>query len=123
MPVQMTAERLRDPIEFQKLRADNVPDALGHVDQRDLSKWYAFAKRFACVLATGAREVVVGDQTRMLRTWRIWVRRDDDTRRITSQLRVVIVEEDRAVANIEAAFDPNGDRRWMQIECIEAVEV
>jgi len=119
--VQLTAGDLKFPVLVERLRGDNIPDDFGHVDKSEKTKWGAYCQRKGKIVSTGGRETQVGEQIRTLRTWRIWFRFDEETRNITGRMRAQFDAPGTVIANIEAAIDPNGDRKWIQLECIEEI--
>lgn len=121
MAVQLTAGDLKFPVLVERLRGDNTPDDYGHVDKSEKNKWGEYCRRKGKIISTGGREAQIGEQVRILRTWRIWVRFDEETRNITGRMRAQFDAPGTVIAHIEAAFDPNGDRKWLQLECIEEV--
>lgn len=108
--VRLGAGDLRNPIVIEQ--ATEAKSALGDVEYT----WATYAERSAhlAVIAGGESAVAGKNTARQQRTY--IMRFDPKTSAIADTMRALA---DGKVFGITAVFDPDGRRRWIQVELIE----
>ncbi len=113
---------LREMILVEKQAPKAAIDAGGHVDGHAKSTWIEHCKRRAEVKSIGVREVVSpdGKQVKAQTVIRAKLRWDAATACIRPKMRLrwLTAAGGPKILNVVGAFDPEGERRVVFIDCV-----
>lgn len=110
----MRAGRLRDRITIERLKTaaeGAVVDQANVIAASNPANWTTHCTRYAEVTETGGREQVGGRHLRATTSHLVVLRADDDTREITSRMRVVWNGQTLQIAGKAV------NRRDVELEC------
>lgn len=119
MPVILQAGNLRNRVRFEQLGTP-VPDGAGN----ETRPWATLCVRYAQIkglpVTSASSEAVIQGRLTGTAIMTITVRRDAETKRVTTDDRAIDVAEG-TVYNIRSAEDMDGDRHWITLTCQKGV--